>query len=188
MATERFSVPVVPSHPGGPEYRYLQEIVRRIGESHGFQFIEPQDPNGQVAVDVILDWDGWRLACQISMTLNIEQEIRNARKILDSGFDAVAIVSPEKRQNGKLRKSIAKDFSQDEAARVRVLAPEELPEYLKELKTPVDHVDIVNGYKVKVRYVVTDPADQERRRREIARIIARSLLRMKKESGKTPPS
>jgi excisionase family DNA binding protein len=43
-----------------------------------------------------------------------------------------------------------------------------------------EKVQIIRGYKVRVRYKQTDPVDQERRRRAVAEILAKSLLRMKK--------
>lgn len=179
--TNKLPVLAAPSRRDGPEYLYLQEIVKRMGESYGFRVIEPQGLDGQGTVDVALDRGGWRLACQISvMTSSTEQEIGNVRKCLDSGFDAVAVVSPNKRQAGKLRHALAKGLPQNEADRVKVLGPEELLDYFEKLATPVDHEKTVAGYKVTVRYVQTDPADQERRRQEVARILARGLLRMKK--------
>jgi hypothetical protein len=58
-----------------------------------------------------------------------------------------------------------------------------LPDYFQRMPVPAEKVDTVGGYTVKVRYQQIDPADQERRRRRMAEVIAKSLLKMKKEGG-----
>ena len=165
----------------GAEYRYLQELVKRMGEAHGFRVtIDQPFLEGEGCVDVTLEREEWRLACEISETSTAHQEVGRVQKCLAAGFDAVAIVSPGRRQIEKIKKALARELTQEDFIRVRLLTPEELPFYFDELPARGEKVQIIRGYKVRVRYEQTDPADQERRMRAVAEIIAKSLLRMKK--------
>lgn len=182
------NLPTVPASlgRGGPEYLYLQEFVKRMGEAHGFRVtIEQQILDGHGSVDVVMEREGWLLGCEILVTSTAGQEVGNVQKCLASGCDAVAGVSPDKRQIKKLRSAFAKGLTQGELARVGLLAPEELSAYFEDLSAPTEKVveKTIHGYKVKVRYIRTDPEDEARRWRALAEVIGRSLLRMRKESG-----
>jgi len=165
----------------GAEYRYLQELVKRMGEAHGFRVtIDQPFLEGEGRVDVTLEREEWRLACKISETSTAHQEVGRVQKCLAAGFDAVAIVSQGRRQIEKIKKALAKELTQEDFMRVRLLTPEELPFYFNELPARGEKVQIIRGYKVRVQYEQTDPADQERRMRAVAEIVAKSILRMKK--------
>jgi excisionase family DNA binding protein len=62
-------------------------------------------------------------------------------------------------------------------------AAKKSPVVFDELPPPAEKVQVIGRYTVRVRYQQIDPADQERRRRRVAEIFAKSLLRMKKEGG-----
>lgn len=65
----------------------LQKLVQKLGETNGFRVtVNQQVPEGHTSVDVVLERDGWRLACEISVTSNLEQEIGSIRNYLASGF------------------------------------------------------------------------------------------------------
>jgi hypothetical protein len=152
-----------------------------MGKAHGFRVtIDQPFLEGQGRVDVALEREEWRLACEISETSTAHQEVGRVQKCLAAGFDAVAIVLPSRRQIEKMRKALAKELTQEEFIRVRLLTPEELPFYFDELPARGEKVKMSRGYKVRVRYEQIDPADQEIRMRTLAETIAKSLLRMKK--------
>lgn len=181
QAAKMFPAVRAPLGRRGPEYLYLQELVKRMGEAHGFRVtIEQPLLEGQGCVDVALEWEEWRLACEIPETSAVHQEVGKVQKCLAASFDAVAVVLPGRRQIEKIRKALAKELTQEDFIRVRLLTPEELPFYFDELPARGEEVQIIRGYKVRVRYEQTDPADQERRGRAVAEVIAKSLLRMKK--------
>lgn len=155
--------------------------MKRLGEAHGFRVtLEQPVLEGQGSVDIALERGEWRLACEISGTSAVHEEVGNVQKCLAAGFDAVAVVLPNKRQIEKLKRAIAKEVPQEDLTRVSFLTPEELPFYFDELPAPAEKVRTVGKYTVRVRYQQVDPADQEHRLRMLTEVIAKSLLRMKK--------
>jgi excisionase family DNA binding protein len=163
----------------GPEDKYIQKLVQQIGEENGFRVtLNEMVPGGRASVDVALERDGWRLACEISLTSNLEQEIATIRKCLESGFDEVAMVLPNERQARKLESALSEALSPEERAQVRLLRPAELRSYIEEIETVVcERETTVGQWKVKVKYVRLNPAETARRYQAIVEVIARALRR-----------
>ncbi|HEV8578906.1 MAG TPA: helix-turn-helix domain-containing protein [Thermoanaerobaculia bacterium] len=159
----------------GPDDRHLQKLVQEIGEKNGFRVaVNQMVPSGHTSVDVALERDGWRLACEISVTSNLEQEIASIRKCLDSGFHEVAMVLPIERQARKLENALSNALTMEERARVRLLRPEEISGYIEGIMTVVcEHETTVGKYKVKVKYVRLNPAETARRCRALAEVLTR---------------
>jgi hypothetical protein len=177
--------PKLPERPqaigrGGPEHQYLQELVKRWAEARGFRAtVEEPVLGGQGSVDVVLEREGWRIACEISVTTGVEHEIGNVEKCLSAGFTEVVLISPKKAHLGRLERSLRKRLPEEALARVRLFLPEEFAGYLDALPGPAEKVQTIGGYQVKVRY--TPVADSQSRAKALAGVIARSLRRLGKE-------
>jgi hypothetical protein len=77
----------------------------------------------------------------------------------------------------RLERWLAKAVTPDERARVKVLAPEELPEFIGCLASPTS---ILGGRAAQEPPRKTDPTAAAQRREAITVIISRSLKRMRK--------
>ncbi|HWM90314.1 MAG TPA: hypothetical protein VN493_06060 [Thermoanaerobaculia bacterium] len=169
---------------GGPEHQYLQELVKRWGEAKGFRaIVEEQVLDGQGSVDVVLEREGWRIACEISIASTVEQEVGNVKKCLSAGFAEVVVISPNKRHLGKIEKALGKRLPEDALTRVRLLLPEEFSAYLDGLPVPIEKVETVGGYQVRVSYRPASVGDSQSRAKTVAGVIARSLRRMQGKAG-----
>jgi hypothetical protein len=72
---------------GGREHKYLQQLLKQVGEDRGFRAtIEQQITGGAGSVDISLERDGKRIACEISVTSTSEQELGNVRKCLAAEY------------------------------------------------------------------------------------------------------
>lgn len=174
--------PPPPSPPepgkGGAQHRYLQSLIRELGQQQGFRAtVEATVAGGQA--DVLLERDGLRIAFEVSVTTPTEQEAANLRKCLAAGVDQVALVGVKSRATGaRFRETVLAGLDEADCDRVAFLTPEALPDYIQALSPPPDPTDnVVKGYRVKVRRVVA-PAEETRARHDaVARIVARSLSR-----------
>jgi hypothetical protein len=162
---------------GGPEHTYLQELIKRWAEEHGFRaVVEEQIPGGRESVDVALYRGDTRIACEVSVTTPLEYEVGNVQKCLAAGFETVAVVSLKKSRLEKLGKLFSESLPPEERGRVHLFTPEELLSWLA--GQPVhEEVGTVRGYKVKVRY--RNPGDDRHKR--VAEILARSLNGLQKD-------
>jgi hypothetical protein len=162
---------------GGPEHQYLQGLVKRWGESNGYRVvIEEPTPEGKGSVDVALRTDDFSIACEISVTSTVAQEIGNALKCLEAGFHEVAILALERPRLVKLEAALKAKLPAQDLARVHVVAPEELFALLS--MRPRTTEKVVGGYKVKVRRKVAEAEEEAARYRALSEVVKKSLRRM----------
>lgn len=177
------ALPDEPRRPGkgGAQHRYLQELVKRFAESKGYRAtVEEAVLGGAGSVDVALEREGRRIACEISVTSTPDYEVRNAAKCLAAGFDEIFVIAPEKKAVTKLRDALAAGLSPEERERVRVMGPDEFFFAIEAGERPAPEAKTVRGYRVKVRY--GEPTgDEEERARLIARTVVGAMKRLKDE-------
>jgi hypothetical protein len=161
---------------GGPEHQYLQELVKRLGEARGFRVvIEKPILDGKGSVDVALEREGFTLACEISVTTGVEQEVQNALKCLKAGFDRVALVSLKRNHLTRLRTALHQELREEDRSRLLFLTPEEVLLVLDTAPFASPKEEMVGGYRVKVEYEVPDENAKASRARAIADLIAKRV-------------
>jgi len=171
---------------GGRQHRYLQSLIKRIAEEKGYRaVIEEPTPDGG-RVDVGLEQDGRRIACEVSVTSTDEQELSNIEKCLRSGYDRVILCSPERRILEKIKLLAFQRVDESDRGKLLFFQPEELFSYLEtEAATMGGKEERVKGYKVKVQYQPLEEEEKKAKREAIAQVILQSLRRQKeKESTK----
>ncbi len=165
---------------GGPEHQYLQDLVKRWAESHGYRVvIEEPTPNGKGSVDVTLRSDDLSIACEISVTSKVGQEVQNTLKCLEAGFHEVAILALERPRLAKIEAALKAKLTESQLARVHVVSPEELFTMLS--LRPMTTEKVVGGYKVRVRRTPVDSEEEAARYRALSEVIGKSLRRMGKK-------
>jgi hypothetical protein len=170
--------PVPPLGRGGPEHQYLQELVKRWGEANGYRVvIEEPTPDGKGSVDVALRNDAFSLACEISVTSTVGQEVGNVQKCLEAGFHEVAVLALKRPRLSKIEAALKEKLPAAELARVHFLSPEELFTMLA--MRPKTRETVVGGYKVKVRHEAVDPEEAAARYKALTEVVAKSVRRMK---------
>ncbi len=183
VPVSRTGPPSVPTPPpplgrGGPEHQYLQDLVKRWGESEGYRVtIEEPTPGGKGSVDVALRRDDFSIACEISVTSTVAQEVGNVMKCLEAGFHEVAVLALKRPRLSKIEAALKEKLTAAQLARVHFLSPEELFTMLS--MRPKTTETVVGGYKVKVRRVVVEPSEEAARYRALSEVIAKSVRRVK---------
>jgi hypothetical protein len=174
---------VPPLGRGGPEHQYLQDLVKRWAESNGYRAtIEEEISGGRGSVDVALRSDEYSLACEISVTSTVPQEVGNVLKCLEAGFHEVAVLGLKRPHLLKIEAALKAKLPPLDLARVHFLTPEELFTMLS--MRPVTKESVVGGYKVKVRRVAVEPTEESARYKALAEVIGKSVRRVK---GEKPP-
>jgi len=97
------------------QHRYLQNLVKHMAEERGYRaIIEQPTPDGQGKVDVGLERDGKKIACEISVTTTSEHELSNIQKCLRAGYDTVILCSQEKRTLEKVKSLASQKLAETE--------------------------------------------------------------------------
>jgi hypothetical protein len=165
------------------QHRYLQTLIKHLAEDKGFKaVIEQPTPDGLGRVDVSLETESLRIACEISVSSTEDQEVKNIEKCLAAGYDAVLLCSPEKKPLEKVRKALGLKLDQFSQKKVFFLQPDELMFFLEEQAARLESKEQrVKGYKVKVQYQPVKEPDKKVKREAVAKVILRSMRRMKED-------
>jgi len=163
------------------QHRYLQALIKRIAEEKGFRAkIEQPILEGSGRVDVELEINGEKIACEISITSTPSQELSNIKKCLEAGYEQVILCSPKPRNLERTRSLTLKELKASDKERILFLQPEELFTYLDELSaTALTKEEKIKGYRVRVQYQPLGTEERETRREAIARVILQSLRRQR---------
>lgn len=182
--TEKQPLETIPKENN--EHRYLQSIIKRIGEKSGFvATIEKQVLGGIGKVDVALENDTQKIACEIAVTNTTEYELQNVQKCLASGFDKVVVISADTRHLANIRQKLQLIISGDQLTKVYFLEPENLPLFLESLKVQSDSLVTeetkVKGYKINVGYKPSSESESETRKQTVFEILSNLIKRKGKK-------
>jgi predicted DNA-binding transcriptional regulator AlpA len=113
---------------GGPQHKYLQDLIRRWAEDRGYTVtIEKPVLDGLGIVDLVLERRGAEpIACEISVTTSPDHELQNAQKCLAAGFVHVFLVAPDKKTLGRVRLRAASVLPASQMKKVRFVLPEQV--------------------------------------------------------------
>ncbi len=165
---------------GGPQHKYLQQLIKRWAESHGYRvLVEKQILDGMGSVDVALEKGDCSIACEISISTTAEHELGNIQKCLAAGFTDVAVLATEKRTLAKIA-AIAQNLAPSELKRIHFFLPEELFSFLeaRDAET-VPKNATVRGYKVKLKLTPVAEGELKAKKQVIAQTIVHAMRRLK---------
>ena len=167
------------------QHRYLQTLIKRMAQEKGFRVIvEEATPGKDGRVDVGLERNGRRIACEVSITTGDEHELGNIVKCLEAGYHTVVLCSPNRKTLDKVKRLAAQRLPESDLARVLFLQPDELFSYLEqEAARDASKEERVKGYRVKVEYQPVAESEKQVRREAVGQVILQALRRLK---GKDP--
>ncbi|HSQ60880.1 MAG TPA: type IV secretion system DNA-binding domain-containing protein [Acidobacteriota bacterium] len=171
---------------GGSQHKYLQELIRRWAEAHGWRAdIEERILDGLGSVDVALRKGDRSVACEIGVSTTPEHELQNVQKCLAAGFEQVVVVTSERRTLNHIKALVAAALSEEQAGKVACLMPEELFDFLDGIEAASRSTEqTVRGYRIKVRLGATSPEERANRHGAVATVIARTLKGMVRGKNK----
>jgi len=164
---------------GGKEHKYLQCLIKQHANGLGYlASIEKPILNGRGNVDIALEKEGLSIACQISVTTPVDQEVSNVKKCLEAGFNCVAVICTDAKKLEQLKNSVTSEIEKKEIERVYFFSPDDFLSFVQELsKQSISSENTVRGYRVKVNYRAGD--NPEIRNQVISQVIANTIKRFK---------
>ena len=162
------------------QHRYLQTLIKRMAEDRGFRaIIEEPTPDGSGRIDVGLEQNGRRIACEISVTTDEEQEFHNIEKCLSAGYDKIILCSPDRKKLCRIEAYASRKVDREDQDKISYFEPETLFAFLDEQAEKMGVKEgRVKGYRVKVEYQQMTEAERNKRRETVAQVVLRSIARM----------
>lgn len=170
---------------GNSQHRYLQSLVKRIAESHGFQATVEKEVFGGVGrIDVALENETVRIAVEISVTNEPDYEVQNIQKCLAAGFETVVMISADTRHLEKIGRRAEELFSPEEFSLVKFFSPEEFHSWMENIESEsAEKQEKVKGFKVNVKLKPIDANDQSTRKKAISDVVFGSIKNLKKDDS-----
>jgi hypothetical protein len=170
---------IIPEEKGNSRHLYLQNLIKRLAEEKGYKAtIEEPIPDGRV--DIGLQKNGKKIACEISVTNTPEHECANIEKCLTAGYATVIMCSQDKKHLQKIKNFVAEKLAKSDLGKVMFLEPEELLLYLEEAAArDSTKEERIKGYKVKTNYQAVSQTDRDRKREALAQVILGAFKRLK---------
>ena len=169
----------------GNEHRYLQGIIKRVGEQHGYiATLEKQVFGGVGKVDVALESEDLNIACEIAVTNTVDYEVQNIQKCLASGFDKVTVISTDAKHLANIRRKAESLIASEQLFNVHFLEPENFHLFLEKLQkdsaAPLEKGK-VKGYTVNSGFKETPKAETETRKQTVFEILSNAIKRKGKK-------
>jgi len=171
-----------PAGRGGTQHQYLQRLIKRIGQEHGYKTtLEEKILSGLGLVDVSLERDKEKIACEISVSTSADHEMDNIQKCLAHGYSDIVLLSHERKKLNLIRRLVQESIADTDQEKIKYLLPEEFITFLdgKDAER-LEQEKTVRGYRVKVKYKTTDPKEQKQKQEAIAKLIIDSMKKMEK--------
>jgi hypothetical protein len=167
------------------QHRYLQMLIKKMAEARGYKaVIEEPTPDGKGLVDVSLERNGKKIACEIGVTTTKEWEVHNIEKCLTAGYEVVIAVPIDTRAAEVMRKQIAEKLGSKFHSQVFVMEADALFHYLDtEIAKEASTETRIKGYRVKVEYEALSDEEMKKKRESVAKFVADPIKKKKEEKG-----
>jgi hypothetical protein len=164
------------------QHRYMQTLIKKMAEARGYKaLIEEPTPDGKGRVDVALEKNGKKIACEIGVTTSKEWEVHNIEKCIAAGYDPVIAISNDKKGIELMQKQVNETLDANTRKKVFVMEPEQLFFYLDtETAKEATTEKRVKGYRVKVEYSASPQEETKQRRESVAKAVLNSLKKVDK--------
>ncbi len=162
---------------GGTKHSYLQNLIKKYAEEKGFKAtIEEKVLGGSGFVDVSLTLNKLKIACEISISTEIDYEVQNVQKCLAAGYDQVMVVSNKQSKLDRLLKQVKEVLGSEVMQQVHGFLPEAFVLHLDSLVENQQKPEkTVRGYKVKSSFKATSKTEGEAKSLAVARLIGKGM-------------
>jgi hypothetical protein len=168
---------------GSTQHQYLQNLVKRIGEKNGFRAtIEKQVFGAAGRIDVALENDNQKIACEISVTTPSEYELNNINKCLAAGYSPVIVISPDKKHLKEIKQNTAEKLIDVDSSKIAFVSPDEFPNFLETIRIKENTETGTKGYKINVAYQEKTAPERKTRLKTISDLLKGAVKRRKPSS------
>ena len=132
------------------EHQFLQNLCRKLAQERGFIVETEKTLESGGRVDVHLQSDDMRIACEISVTNKADYEVKNIEKCLKANYDLVFCMSQYKKHLHTIQELAHKQISTQSLLKVYFIDPKLFARTLDSLEQKKPKEQKILGYRVEV--------------------------------------
>lgn len=122
---------------GGRHHREIQAVIKRMSENFGFQVqLEKSVLEGTGYVDVSLERENLKIACEVSVTSTTDYETKNVLKCLAAGYDYALVVVSNQKKIPALQAKLRAEVPIEQQNKVKAFGLTGLLAFLREVTMP----------------------------------------------------
>lgn len=154
------------------EHTYLQRAIKRLAQQHGYAATLEKETKDGGRIDVSLENEQIKIACEISVTNTPQYELENIKKCLKENYHLVLMISKNLKHLSQIKEYSMSNLSQKELGKVRFISPHDVVNYLIDLEQNIKpKTEIIKGYRVTTSYDETSTRDTKKIKDSIFRIF-----------------
>lgn len=164
------------------EHRQLQNYIKKAVEARGYiaRLEEPLE-GSQERVDVSIEGNGKKIACEVCVTTNVEWELHNLEKCLKGGYDLVVECTKNKNMLRDLKEKISSHFDAKTRKKILIGTPEDFIAYLdQQVIQEASKEKRIKGYRVKVEYNQVSQEELKHKKAVIGKTVLDAIKKNKK--------
>lgn len=159
-------------------HRYLQGIIKKIGENSGFvATLEKEVFGGAGKIDVALEHEHLKIACEVAVTNTVDYELQNIQKCLASGFDKVVVISTDSKHLAHIRRRAEAVISAPQLEKMYFLEPDNFHLFLETIRQQINTKNKIKGYTVNVDFNETKDKETASRKQTLFEILSNAIRR-----------
>lgn len=156
------------------EHRYIQQIIKKLGQERGFQATIEKETKKGGRVDVVLQRDRLMIAFEVSVTNKADYEVKNIEKCIDEKVDLIVMVSNNAKHLLNIEKLVIEKISKSKLKKVKFISPSEIPSLLDSFSHPVEmKQEVIKGFRVTTNFENTSVSDSKSIREHIVKRLFR---------------
>lgn len=164
------------------QHRYLQSLIMKMAEAKGYKaIIEMPTPDGKGSVDVSIEGNNIKIACEVSVTTDSNWELHNIEKCLAAGYDTVFVCCTERKSGEALKRKVNEKLEETIRNKIIIDQPEGLFVLLDNNAIQQATTETkMKGYRVKVEYDDISDEEMQKKRESIAKLVMDAMRKIKK--------
>ncbi|WP_335973305.1 type IV secretory system conjugative DNA transfer family protein [Gaetbulibacter jejuensis] len=154
------------------EHSHIQRTIKRLGQQHGYAATIERETEKGGRIDVTLENERLKIACEVSVTNTPEYEIENITKCLEESYHLVMMISKKPKHLKQIEELAKSKLTKDQLDRVVFIHPDNVVDYLVEIKANSEpKTEIIKGYRVITDFEDNPDIDKKYARDSILRLI-----------------
>lgn len=157
-------------------HRYLQSLIKRMAESRGYKaLLEEPTPDGNGRVDIHLERNSRKIACEVCVTTTQEWELQNIQKCITAGYDTVVSISTDKKVLENIKKYVGQSISTELQKKILFYDPETFFSFLDAEIAKEGTIETrMKGYRINVKYNPVSEKEAKSKQDQILKAITNS--------------
>lgn len=157
------------------EHTYLQTTIKKLGQQYGFLATIEKETSKGGRIDVVLERENLKIACEISVSNKPEYEVENIKKCLLDNYHLVLMISKNDNHLEKIKILAESSLSKKELKQVFFITPNQISEFLNVSVEEKPKTEIVRGFRVTTEYENEKDTTSKTFRGIIARILGKNI-------------